>query len=46
MNCFRCDGKDKFRNELGLMEKCKSGQGTELTFQKADHQDLDEYYIF
>jgi len=36
LNCFRCDGKGKVRNEFGIMEKCESCQGHDMTFQKAD----------
>ena len=36
MDCFRCDGKGKFRNEFGLMERCESCQGKDMTFQKTD----------
>ena len=38
MVCFRCDGKGKFKNEFGLMEKCESCQGADMTFEKADDQ--------
>jgi len=41
MNCFRCDGKGKFRNEFGLMEKCESCQGKEMTFESVGN-DPDE----
>lgn len=34
MVCFRCDGKGKFRNEFGIMEKCESCQKTEMTFER------------
>jgi hypothetical protein len=33
MTCFRCDGKGKFRNEFGLMEKCESCQKKDMTFE-------------
>ena len=33
MNCFRCDGKGKFKNEFGIMEKCESCQKQEMTFE-------------
>ena len=42
LNCFRCDGKGKFRNEFGLMEKYELCQGKDMTFQKPDDQDSDE----
>ncbi len=35
MVCFRCDGKGKFKNEFGLMEKCESCQGADMTLKKA-----------
>ncbi len=38
MNCLRCDGKGKFKNEFGIMEKCESCQGTEMTFEKIDDE--------
>ena len=42
LNCFRREGKGKFRNEFGLMEKCESCQRMDMTFQKTDEQDSDE----
>ena len=36
MNCFRCDGKGKLRNEFGLMEKFQSCQKKEMTFEQVD----------
>jgi hypothetical protein len=33
MTCFRCDGKGKFKNEFGIMEKCESCQKKEMTFE-------------
>jgi len=43
MTCLRCDGKGKFRNEFGLMEKCESCQGTDMTLEKVTAEpDLDE----
>jgi hypothetical protein len=33
MVCFRCDGKGKFKNEFGLMEKCESCQKMKMTFE-------------
>ncbi|WP_280924478.1 hypothetical protein [Nitrosopumilus ureiphilus] len=41
MTCFRCDGKGKFKNEFGIMERCESCQGLEMTFEKIDN-DPDE----
>ena len=38
LNCFRCDGKGKFRNEFGLMEKCESCQKKEMTFDSIDNE--------
>jgi len=34
--CFRCDGKGKFKNEFGIMEKCESCQGVDMAFEKVD----------
>jgi len=42
MVCFRCDGTGKFRNEFGIMERCESCQGADMTLEKIDDQDLDE----
>jgi len=43
LNCFRCDGKGKYRNEFGLYEKCESCQVTDMTFKKIDAEpNLDE----
>jgi len=43
LNCFRCDGKGKYRNEFGIYEKCESCQGTDMTFNKIDAEpNLDE----
>lgn len=33
MTCLRCDGKGKFKNEFGIMEKCESCQKREMTFE-------------
>ncbi|WP_280924439.1 hypothetical protein [Nitrosopumilus ureiphilus] len=41
MPCFRCDGKGKFKNEFGIMERCELCQGTEMTFEKISN-DPDE----
>jgi len=35
MNCFRCDGKGKYRNEFGMWEKCESCQKSDMTFESA-----------
>jgi len=41
--CFRCDGKGKFRNEFGLMEKCMSCQSADMTLEKVSKEaDSDE----
>ncbi len=39
---FRYDGKGKFKNEFGIMEKCESCQGTDMTFEKVIDEDEDE----
>jgi hypothetical protein len=44
MTCLRCDGKGKYRNEFGLMEKCESCQRADMTFKKIVDQDSDEQY--
>jgi len=36
MTCFRCDGKGKFKNEFGIMERCESCQRKNMTFEKID----------
>ncbi|MHA7734648.1 hypothetical protein [Nitrosopumilus sp. S6] len=33
MVCFRCDGKEKIRNEFGMWEKCPSCQKQEMSFE-------------
>ena len=38
MNCLRCDGKGKFKNEFGIMEKCESCQTADMTFEKIDDE--------
>ncbi len=41
--CLRCDGKGKYRNEFGLMEKCESCQRADMTLEKvAAEPDPDE----
>jgi len=43
MTCLRCDGTGKYRNEFGLMEKCESCQGADMTFEKVSADpDSDE----
>ncbi len=42
LTCFRCDGKGKYMNEFGIMEKCESCQRPDMTFEKADAQDSEE----
>ncbi len=38
MTCFRCDGKGKFKNEFGIMEKCESYQKKKMTFESVDDE--------
>ena len=38
MVCFRCDGKGKFKNEFGTMERCESCQGKEMTFERISNE--------
>jgi len=38
MTCFRCNGKGKFKNEFGIMEKCESCQKKEMTFESVDKE--------
>ncbi len=43
MTCLRCDGTGKYRNEFGLMEKCESCQGADMTLKKVTAEpDSDE----
>ncbi len=43
MTCLRCDGKGEFRNEFGIMEKCESCQGADMTLEKVGAEpDSDE----
>ena len=43
MVCLRCDGTGKYRNEFGIMEKCESCQGADMTLAKVDPEpDSDE----
>jgi len=44
MNCFRCDGTGKVKNEFGIMEKCESCQGADMTFEKIDTEPDEEGY--
>ena len=32
LNCFRCDGKGKYMNQFGIMEKCASCQKPDMSF--------------
>ena len=41
LNCIRCNGKGKFRNEFGLMEKCESCQGSDMIFEKLDDENSE-----
>ena len=45
LNCFRCDGKGKFRNEFGLMEKCESCQKKEMTFENVDNEPDEQQFL-
>ena len=45
LNCLRCDGKGKFMNEFGLMEKCPSCKRPEMTFDKINDRDLDDQFV-
>ncbi len=42
MNCFRCDGKGEFKIEFGIMDRCESCQGADMSLEKIDDEDLDE----
>ena len=43
MNCLRCDGTGKYRNEFGMMEKCESCQRADMTLEKVNAEpDSDE----
>ena len=42
LNCLTYNGKGKFRNQFGLMEKCESCQGDDMSFEKVDDEDSDE----
>jgi len=43
VNCLRCDGTGKVKNEFGIMEKCESCQRADMTFEKiAAEPDSDE----
>lgn len=35
LTCLRCDGTGKLRNEFGMIEKCTSCQGADMTLDKA-----------
>ena len=36
--CFRCDGKGKYKNQFGIMEKCESCQRKSMTFNKINSE--------
>ena len=43
MNCLRCDGTGKYRNEFGMWEKCESCQRADMSFEKVTKEpDSDE----
>ncbi|MDX1440953.1 MAG: hypothetical protein R3237_00660 [Nitrosopumilaceae archaeon] len=42
MPCLRCDGKGRYKNEFGLMEKCESCQGPDMTLVKANEKVSDD----
>lgn len=43
MECFRCDGKGKYRNEFGMWEKCESCQKKTMSFEKINAEpDVNE----
>ena len=43
MECLRCDGKGKIRNEFGMWEKCESCQKKEMSFEPVNAEpDSDE----
>ncbi|MGD2106833.1 MAG: hypothetical protein PVH93_04425 [Nitrosopumilaceae archaeon] len=42
MTCLRCDGKGKYMNEFGIMEKCESCQRADMTFEKTNDQNSDD----
>jgi ribosomal protein L37AE/L43A len=43
LNCFRCDGKGKYRNQFGIWEKCESCQKKEMSFDSANPEpDVNE----
>jgi hypothetical protein len=43
VNCLRCDGKGKVRNEFGMWEKCVSCQKQEMSFDSvAREPDVNE----
>ena len=39
LNCFRCDGKGKYRNQFGIWEKCESCQKKEMSFDSVTPED-------
>ena len=43
MECFRCNGKGKIRNEFGMWEKCESCQKKDMMFESANPEpDVNE----
>ena len=43
LTCLRCDGTGKLRNEFGIIEKCTSCQGDDMTLEKVNADpDTDE----
>jgi hypothetical protein len=41
--CFRCDGKGKYKNQFGIMEKCESCQKKDMSFEQVNKEpDSDE----
>ncbi|MGD8708531.1 MAG: hypothetical protein PVI88_07620 [Nitrosopumilaceae archaeon] len=42
MTCLRCDGKGKYMNEFGIMEKCESCLRADMTFEKTNDQNSDD----
>jgi len=43
LTCLRCDGTGKLRNEFGMIEKCTSCQGADMTLKKISPEpDPDE----
>ena len=38
LTCFRCDGKGKYKNQFGIMEKCESCQKQEMSFEQVNKE--------